>query len=154
MSMRKIAKLESLCHFDIDAIGAYEAALGRVRVPLIREKLSEFCEDHRRHIAALNDLLRKLGASPVAVKPDVKGAVVRGFTAATAILGDEAALVAMAGNEELTNRVYSAACRMDWSEEERAVIERHFADEQRHLQWIVMAVNQRPWMSAEAAAQL
>jgi rubrerythrin len=150
---KKVAKLRSLCQLDIDAIGTYDAVLARVHVPMLKEKLTEFRADHVRHVSALNELLMKLGAQVVSDKPDLKGSVLKGFTAITSRLGNEAALVAMVGNEELTSRTYHAALQMNWATDERVLIERHYADERRHLEWIRKAAKTRQWAQREAQAQ-
>ncbi len=151
MSKTKLAKLHSLAQLDVDAIGTYDAALQRVDVPLLKERLAEFREDHVRHVHALNDLISKLGGKPVSMKPDLKGAVLKGFTAVTSMMGNEAALIAMVGNEELTTRTYQAALKLEWTPEERIVIDSHYADEQRHLSWIKDAAKSRRWAHGEAS---
>ena len=84
--------------------------------------------------------------------PDFKGTVLKGFTALTSMMGNEAALMAMLGNEELTTRTYHSALRMDWNGEERALIERHSEDERRHLAWIKQAARHREWTRRETEA--
>jgi rubrerythrin len=147
---KKLAKLHSLAQLDVDAIGTYDAALERVDVPMLREQLSGFRADHERHVRTLNDFIVRYGGEAVEMKPDIKGAVLKGFTAVTSMMGNEAALVAMIGNEELTTRSYQAALKLEWSPEERTVIESHFADEQRHLAWIKDAAKSRRWADQEA----
>lgn len=152
---RKIMKLRRLCQLDIDAMGTYDAALARVNVAALKEKLMEFRADHLRHVVALNHELVKLGAREVRERPDLKGALLKGFTAVTSMLGNEAALLAMVGNEALTNRTYRAALRLDWNAEQRAMLERHFNDERRHLEWIREAAKTRHWAPRrEARAHL
>jgi rubrerythrin len=151
---KKISKLRSLCQLDVDAIGTYDAALARIDVPLLKEKLTEFRADHVRHVSALNDMLVKLGSQAMSEKADLKGAVLKGFTSITSRFGNEAALMAMVGNEELTTRTYHAALEMQWSADERELIERHYADEQRHLEWIKQAAkNRQQWSQREVRAQ-
>jgi len=150
---KRISKLRSLCQLDVDAIGTYDAALARIDVPLLKEKLTEFRADHVRHVSALNDMLVKLGSQTVSDKADLKGAVLEGFTSITSRLGNEAALMAMVGNEELTTRTYHSALQMQWSADERELIERHYADERRHLDWIKEAArNRQQWSPRETQA--
>ncbi|MBX5481241.1 MAG: ferritin-like domain-containing protein [Myxococcaceae bacterium] len=151
MPQKKIEKLQRLAQLDVDAIGTYDAAMKRISYPVVLEKLGEFRADHVKHVERLNGLLRNLGAEAVEVKPDLKGRVLKGFTAAQSMMGTEGALVAMIGNEELTTHTYHAALKVDWTAEERAVIELHYADERRHLEWIKQAAIRREW-AHEAAA--
>jgi hypothetical protein len=101
----EVAKLRSLAQLDADAVGAYDAAIARVREPLVRERLNEFRIDHVRHVQDLNAFIQRLGGEPVELKPDLKGTAMRSLTAVTSLMGTEAALVAMLGNEEFTNRM-------------------------------------------------
>ena len=51
----------------------------------------------------------------------------------------------MLGNEELTSHTYESALKLDWTAEQRAVIQKNYADEERHLAWIKKAARDRPW---------
>jgi rubrerythrin len=142
---KKIAKLRSLCQLDVDAVGAYEAAIRRVSNHEVRSKLIEFQDDHRRHVRHLNERITQLGGRIVEEKPDIKGALLKGFTAMTSMAGNEGALLAMLGNEELTTHSYQAALKLDWTVEEKQLIERHYEDERRHLAWVKQAAKERRW---------
>jgi uncharacterized protein (TIGR02284 family) len=148
----EVAKLRSLAQLDADAVGAYDAAISRVAEPLVRERLNDFRVDHVRHVQDLNAHLQRLGGQPVELKPDLKGAAMKGLTAVTSLMGTEAALVAMLGNEEFSNRAYDLALQFDWSPEVRALIQRHREDEYRHVMWVRDAVRTRPWLREEPQA--
>lgn len=148
----KISKLRKLAQLDVDAIGTYDAALKRVDVPELKMKLEEFRSDHQRHVLHLNELISRLGGQAVEHKPDFKGTVLTGFTAITSMMGNEAALMAMVGNEELTTHTYKAALEADWTADERQLIERHYSDERRHLEWIKHAAKSRDWKHREHEA--
>ncbi len=141
---RMIERLNDLIALDYDAVGAYEAAITRIDVESLRMSLREFQNDHRRHIQDLSRVVQSLGGTPRA-KPDVKGFVLKGFTAITSMMGNEAAIKAMQGNEKLTNRTYEQALKEGWSDDVRSVIERNFRDEQRHLAFIEEALRLRSW---------
>jgi uncharacterized protein (TIGR02284 family) len=132
---KMIERLNELIALDFDAVGAYEAAIDRIDVEFLRSRLREFQGDHRRHIQELSRVVVGLGGKP-RDKPDVKGFLIKGFTAITSVMGNEAALKAMQGNEKLTNRTYEHAMRESWTEEVRVIVERNFRDEQRHLAFI------------------
>lgn len=150
-SQAEVTKLRSLAQLDADAVGTYDAAIARVSEQLVRDKLNEFRVDHVRHVQDLNALIQRLGGEPVELKPDLKGVAMRGMTAATSMLGTEAALVAMLGNEEFSNRAYDLVLRLDWSPEVRELIVKNREDERRHLAWIKDAVRHRPWSHARGA---
>lgn len=145
MANKELNKLRGLAQLDVDAIGLYEAAIQRIDVPLIRGKLAEFRVDHRRHVQDLNAAIIRLGGTESASTPDLKGTVLRGFTAVTSMMGNHAALLAIIANEELTNRPYESALKVDWTPDIRALIEKNFADEKRHLAWIKQAVKDKYW---------
>ncbi|QSQ20246.1 DUF2383 domain-containing protein [Pyxidicoccus parkwayensis] len=147
-----VAKLRSLAQLDADAVGAYDAALSRIPEPLVRERLNAYRIDHTRHVQDLNALIIQFGGEPVDLRPDLKGAAMKSLTAMTSMMGTEAALVAMMGNEEYTNRAYELALRFEWPAEVRALIEKHREDERRHVIWIREAVRSRPWEKERALA--
>jgi rubrerythrin len=150
----EVEKLRSLAQLDVDAIGAYDAAIARVKEPLVRERLNEFRVDHVRHVQDLNAFIQQLGGVAVELKPDLKGTAMKGFTAVTSMMGTEAALVAMLGNEEIANRVYELALDFEWSPEVHALIRKNRQDEERHITWIREAARLRPWVDNEEQAPI
>lgn len=144
-----IEKLNDLIALDRDAIGAYQAAIDRVDVESIRSRLSEFQGDHHRHVDDLSRVVSRLGGTPRA-RPDAKGFVLKGFTAITSMMGNEAALRAMQGNENLTNRTYADALKLQWPPDIRTLLESNYRDEQRHLAWIEDALRNRIWEQSGA----
>lgn len=148
----EVDKLRTLAQLDVDAAGTYEAAIARVKEQMIRERLNDFRIDHVRHVQDLNAVIQQLGGEPVELRPDFKGAAMKGVTAMTSMMGTEAALVAMLANEELTNRTYELALRFNWSPEVRGLIEKNRQDEERHIAWIRDAVRLRPWAGSEVEA--
>ena len=148
----EVEKMRSLAQLDVDAIGAYDAAISRVKDALVRERLNEFRVDHVRHVQDLNAFIRALGGAPVELKPDFKGTAMKGFTAVSSLMGTEAALMAMLGNEEITNRVYELALDFEWSPQVHALIRKNRQDEERHITWIREAVRLRPWAGDEERA--
>jgi uncharacterized protein (TIGR02284 family) len=142
--MKVVEKLNSLIKLDVDAVHAYDQAIEACEILTIKDTLTEFRNDHERHIHDLSEQVRMLGGTPE-VRRDLKGFVLEGFTALMS-RGDRTALMAMRGNEELTNRMYQAALEMEeMSAEARTVIERNYADEQRHLSWIKNQLNIQVW---------
>lgn len=137
-------RLDDLIALDIDAVNAYEAAIRRIHSEPIRQRLEQFQADHERHIRDLSAWVEKMGGK-ARTRPDLKGFLLKGFTAITSMMGDEAALKAMQGNEELTTRTYRRAVGAQWSDELRKLIEANYADEQRHLAYVQQALRDRAW---------
>ena len=101
-----LKRLESLAQLDIDAVHAYTAAIERIDLSDVKERLIAFRGDHERHIADLSPLIEELGGQAPKNTPDFKGFVIQGFTALRSMISNESALKAMKSNEELTNKTY------------------------------------------------
>jgi uncharacterized protein (TIGR02284 family) len=137
MSDKKLVDhLTSLVQLDIDAVEAYEQALKNIDVIAIYEKLQEFRNDHMQHIEVLSKVIRGLGGKTPQITKDIKGFIIKGFTAIRSATGTKGALKAMQTNEQLTNSTYKNA--LDWNlpPDVRAVVESNYKDEQRHLAYI------------------
>lgn len=146
MDRREVAeRLVALAQLDIDAVHAYGQALERVDHPALRERLTSFRADHQRHVEDLSALIRGLGEQPPPYSRDFKGFLIEGFTLLRSLSGIEGALQAMKTNETLTNHRYNDALAIPLPPEVRAVVERHLADEQRHLLYVEQALRERPW---------
>jgi uncharacterized protein (TIGR02284 family) len=142
--------INELIRLDIDAAGAYRSAIEACEVRGIRRNLTEFLRDHMRHIRDLSQILRADGGKP-ATKRDVKGVFLKGFTSVMS-QGDRSALLAMNGNERLTNAMYKSALEDGaYTREARQVIQANYADERRHLAWIQKALKERLWEQEERA---
>jgi hypothetical protein len=60
----------------------------------------------------------------------------------------------MRGNEQLTTARYKAALDLqDLPDSTKEVIRKNYADEQRHLEWIKMALDQKIWEQQEQREQ-
>jgi rubrerythrin len=135
--------MNQLIRLDLTAIRAYEQAIEGAKSVEIRERLTAFMADHHRHVRDLRALVVAYGGKP-ARRRGLMGALIEGFTAALA-MGNRTALFAMRGNEELTNRTYAAALMRPLPENARALIALNYADEMRHLAWIMEARKVRAW---------
>jgi len=128
---------------DLDAIVAYDEAIGACEDAEIRSRLQEFRGDHERHVLELAETVLRYGGEPKRTR-DFKGFVIEGFTK-IASRGDKSALQVMRGNEELTNRSYAAALKEDLPADVRALLEKNLVDERRHLAWIKEALDRKIW---------
>jgi uncharacterized protein (TIGR02284 family) len=146
-----VSELNELIKLDRGAIRAYEQAIEACQTEVVREKLREFQGDHERHVSDLSAHVRVLGGTPEE-RRDFKGMLIEGFTAITS-QGDHSALLAMRGNEELTNRKYASALEVEeLTGEVRTTVERNYHDEERHLAWIKDALDQRIWEKQQVKA--
>jgi uncharacterized protein (TIGR02284 family) len=139
-----VDKLNDLIRLDVDAIHAYDQSISACKMEEVKQGLGDFRADHDRHVRELSDCVRGLGGEPD-VRRDLKGFFIGGFTAIVS-QGDHSSLVAMQTNEELTNSYYRRALEMeDLSPEVRSLLEKNYADEQRHLAWIKDQIAARVW---------
>jgi len=136
-SAEQIVKhLNSLIELDFDAIEAYEAAIARLNDATEKARLRAFMGDHQRHIVDLSPLVIELGGTP-AQQADFKKVLTKGKVVLAGLVGDRAILEAMKSNEETTTKTYrKASNEPGLPSQVRTVVERNFADEQRHLAWI------------------
>ncbi len=146
MDTKTIAKnLSSLAQLDIDAVHAYGQAMKNIDVAMVRNQLSRFQADHERHITDLSECIRRLGEEPPEYARDFKGFLLEGFTAIRSATGTEGALKAMKSNEEKTNKDYNAALSWDLPADVRAIVQRNYEDERRHLAYVEEALSERVW---------
>lgn len=145
-----LSELNSLIQLDVDAIHAYEQAIKNIDVESVKMRLTEFRQDHERHVTELSSEVRKLGGTPPSHKRDAKGFVIQGMTAIRSMTGTEGALKAMQTNEKLTTRNYGQAVSKPFPPDVMTILQRNAADERRHLEYIEETLRMRPWESAGA----
>jgi competence protein ComEA len=147
-----VERLTGLLLLDMAAVEAYGVATRACKAPDISRRLQEFRQDHERHVRDLSKVLRDAGAEPPE-EPDERGQCIRSYTDLSA-REDRTALIAMRGNEELTNDAYTSALASDLPEELRGIIEANWQDERRHIRWITEEVRTRGWELPEAPPEL
>jgi uncharacterized protein (TIGR02284 family) len=128
--------LGDLLKLDVDAVQAYNEAIEKIEAKEVRARLSAYRDDHERHVTELTEAIRGLGQEPPSPSPDIKGKLIEGMTALRGSMGDDQALKAMRQNEQITNKAYEEASTKTWPGDIQSVIERNYADERQHLQWI------------------
>jgi uncharacterized protein (TIGR02284 family) len=139
-----IHELNEVLQVDIDALGAYQAAIDAIDDPEVKRQLGQFQADHQRHVIALKALVQRSGGTPKE-RADLKGILQRGFTRVAGLVGAESCLKAMLANEKVTNAVYSRHCQKPYPEDVLGVLRRGLDDEQRHYEWLEGALRERPW---------
>lgn len=129
--------LKDLISLDYDAADAYQSAIDRLDTPSFKQALSDFREDHLRHIRELSAIVRHLGLE-APTGPDIKVALTKGKVVVADLFGDEAILRAMKTNEDDTNTAYERAFHhKNMVPLAREVVERGLADERRHRAAII-----------------
>jgi rubrerythrin len=147
------AELSSLVQLDLDAVLAYDRAIGAIGDGWLANELARFKLDHQRHVLELSKVLLDMNVNPPQARPDVKGTILGGVTGLRARLGTEQALKAMVPNEELTTSTYARALAKPLPADVLELVRRAYEDEQRHLSWIERAIDQRLWDREGPSAQ-
>jgi rubrerythrin len=132
----QINTLLALAQMDSEAAVAYETAAELIEEPDLRSQLQEFAGDHRRHIDDLGQLVEQLGGEAAAAAPPPENSTFVMFASALGALGTQTALLSLIGSEEFTNATYETALDVAIDPEARELLERNFADEQRHINWL------------------
>lgn len=150
-------RLDHLVRIDLDAVRAYTQAIDNVADNAIREMLTAFRADHERHIEALTAELSRRGRQAPQTA-HFGGFALAGFTGVAAGVAPAGALMAMQGNEVVTNQAYQMALGADdLPDDLRHLLEKHLDDERRHLrtirQWLRQSSPAGMVLSGSATAQ-
>lgn len=145
MDPKQLSSLQDLVHIDVDAVTLYDAALRSLSSPIVEQALMEFRSDHLRHIRELNDCIERLGGERVRIESNIELCARHGFTPIREGMPVQELIMAMVDGENITNQTYERILKEDWDLEVRALIDRNFADEQRHLLWVLNASRTRLW---------
>ncbi|HLO78794.1 MAG TPA: ferritin-like domain-containing protein [Magnetospirillum sp.] len=138
--------LEHLIRIDLDALRAYTQAIDNVADADIRAMLTNFRADHEAHVEALGEQLSKRGGMPPQTA-HMAGFALAGFTGVAAGMAPAGALMAMQGNEVVTNQAYQMALAAEGLPDNlRQLFEHNLADERRHLNTI------RTWLRRSSPA--
>lgn len=147
--MTALEQIVGLILLDMAAAEAYRVAIAACKTPEIKRQLEAFRGDHERHARELSDAL---GAS-LPEEPDERGQCIRRYTELSA-REERTALVAMRGNEELTNDAYASALASDLPDDVRRMVEANWQDERRHIRWIAEEIRTRGWELPDVPAAL
>ncbi len=129
----EVGALVAIAMMDAEAAAAYGAAADVVDDDGIRETILSFQKDHLRHVDDLNAIITERGGNAVRRDPAM-GSVMVTLAQSMGALGTDEAILALVGNEQLTNSVYATALELGLDEKTVAVLERNKADEERHLE--------------------
>lgn len=144
-----LEQIMGLILLDRAAAEAYRLAIDVCKTPELKEQLEGFRADHERHARGFLD---ELGAAPPD-EPDERGQCIRRYTELSA-REERTALVAMRGNEELTNEAYASVLASDLPDEVRQMVEANWQDERRHIRWINEEIRARGWELPEVPSTL
>jgi competence ComEA-like helix-hairpin-helix protein len=134
-----VEALTGLAELDSEAAAAYDVAGEALDDDDMRDKLHEFRQDHLRHVRELNAAIEEAGGTAVDENLAADQAFLGRLADVAAALGPKGLLVAMIGNEMLTNGTYLSALELPCEEWVLNMLKRNYADERRHLRWLLEA---------------
>jgi competence ComEA-like helix-hairpin-helix protein len=144
----QVETLTALAQLDLEASAAYELCAEYIADRELRAQLLGFRSDHQRHVRDLNQLIGELHGHPLPLDADVRESVLLKLVGAVSALGLKPAILSMLATEQLTNATYENALELPIDADTIAVLERNFADEQRHLR-ALDALSTRAWLNEE-----
>src|SRR5579883_2529897 len=109
-----------------------------------KDKLGQLAGIHKKHIAALGEIVREYGGTPVqhaggmAIAESAKVML-------AGLVGDRMVLAAMRSNEKQTEAAYQEAMAHEGIPlDVRTIIERNLAEESSYHAWLVRRVDELP----------
>ena len=134
--------IENFVLLERDAIAAYEVTIERLESPEFKAKVSEFLEDHQRH---LDELTRAAAAHGVTApaEGDMKEMLTTGKVKMADMVGDDGTILqAMSTNESDTVAAYENGTQNGAAPADlQPILAAGLADEQRHKAWMEEAAN-------------
>jgi rubrerythrin len=134
-SHEMVRHLGSLVHLDVDAVHVYDEAIEHVTEDAVRTRFTEFRDEHDYHATVIAAEIRAMGEEPPQPREDLVGELAELVTGLRATRGTEGAVAAMRTAERYHNRRYREAQEWDLPPKLKEVVERFYADEQRHLEF-------------------
>jgi rubrerythrin len=142
LNKKLINNICDLIQADFNSIIAYKQAIKNIENDKIKQRLLTFLEDHDNHIKTLSKWVNDNGGKVPELKEDIKGYIIKGFTAIAAQIGLKSTLKALQQNEKITNKTYREALDLECDDAVlKANIKKGYDDEVRHLQYIDEQLN-------------
>jgi uncharacterized protein (TIGR02284 family) len=139
-----IDAIKQLVELDYDAIEAYQTAIEKLENRNYKDKMSEFKQDHERHISELSEFIRRCGNHPPTSADYTKGLLVKGKVVLASMIGDSNILNAMLSNEEDTNTAYERMVGRAHESSDpdiRNILQKGLEDERKHRDWLKLHVS-------------
>ncbi|HET7463336.1 MAG TPA: ferritin-like domain-containing protein [Longimicrobium sp.] len=129
--------LNDLLQLDHDALAAYDVAITKLEDRDHASQITGFRRDHERHVHELNELVTRLGGTPVN-HPHATGPFKTALQSLGGLAGDKGLLMAFRTNELQVRTKYDtyASRAMLWPPEVKRVIDGAALDEERHYAWV------------------
>lgn len=129
--------LNDLLQLDHDAMGAYDIAIAKLEDRDHADQIAGFRRDHERHVVELNELVQRLGGTPVN-HPHATSPFRTALQSLGGLAGDKGLLMAFRTNELAVRTKYDhyASRAMLWPPEVKRTVDLAALDEERHYAWV------------------
>ncbi len=129
--------LNDLLQLDHDALAAYDVAIAKLEDRDHASQIAGYRRDHERHVRELNELVTRLGGTPVN-HPHATGPFKTALQSLGGLAGDKGLLMAFRTNELQVRTKYDtyASKAMLWPPEVKRVVDGAALDEERHYAWV------------------
>jgi rubrerythrin len=134
--LSEVEVLMALAQLDLESALAYDAAAELVDDGELAQQLREFAEDHRRHLQGIGRVLAREGGEGLEAPGSKATGLLAELTRISGPLGEEALVLTLLANEQITNLTYEDALAYEWGGDEERMLERFRADEERHMRWL------------------
>lgn len=132
--------ITSLLNLEHDAIEAYDSVIERLEDATLSAKVSEFRQDHYRHVSELSEIATQNSIELPEGTP--KAMLTTGKVVLADLFGDNTILKAMETNEKDTVKAYENALKQPCCTPElKDICTRAHADEVRHREWMDATAN-------------
>lgn len=133
MNARLRKKLAALLEMDADEVRGFDVCLSRVEDLGLHEALEQLRQDHRRHVAELNEVADRYGARP-ARRSSVKDGLIDRILNLRGALGTSESLKALEDREQRIQQRYTDLLgEGELPVDVAGVVRRCRDDERRHL---------------------
>jgi hypothetical protein len=120
-----VARLTVLAQLEVDAMLAYDTALGNVSEGRVRALLLGWRAEHEGRLMALAALIRNHGGTPPEYSCDFSGYLIPGMTEVQPGVVLRTTLVALLRNEWLSHKTYEEAAAHAWPRRAFEVVRLH-----------------------------
>lgn len=120
-----VARLTILAQLEVDAMLAYDTALGNVSEGRVRALLLGWRAEHEGRLAAIAALIRNHGGTPPEYSRDFSGYLIPGMTEVQPGVVLRTTLVALLRNEWLSHATYEEAAGHAWPRRAFEVLRAH-----------------------------
>ncbi len=110
---RTCQALRRVVRAEIDVIACFTAARARLEDAVLADTLARMQADQERHVLELSAIVRLLGDRPPRLRPDLRGRVMRRWTALSAKRSQSALLAALRAQVRRLDRRYERALAWD-----------------------------------------